>query len=122
MLSKRIRNMTPSSTVALTGKVGELKRQGVDIISFNTGEPDFNTPENINKEAIKAINQGFTKYTAVAGILELREAICEKLMSDNGVKYKPSQITVGTGAKQSLANAILTVCDDGDEIIVPTPC
>lgn len=122
MLSKRIENMAPSSTVALTAKVGELKRQGVDIISFNVGEPDFNTPANINKEAIKAINEGFTKYTAAAGIPELRDAICEKLMNDNGVKYKSSQITVGTGAKQSLANAILTVCDDGDEVIVPTPC
>jgi aspartate aminotransferase len=122
MLSKRITNMAPSATVALTAKVGELKRQGIDIISFNVGEPDFNTPENINEEAIKAINEGFTKYTAAAGIPELREAICKKLREDNYVDYRPSQISVGTGAKQSLANAILTVCDDGDEVLVPTPC
>jgi aspartate aminotransferase len=122
MLSKRITNMAPSATVALTAKVGELKRQGIDIISFNVGEPDFNTPANINEEAIKAINDGFTKYTAAAGIPELREAICKKLMEDNYVSYKPSQISVGTGAKQSLANAILAVCDEGDEVIVPTPC
>lgn len=122
MLSRRIRNMAPSATVALTAKVGELRRQGVDIISFNVGEPDFNTPDNINGAAKKAIDEGFTKYTAVAGIPELREAICKKLSQDNGVDYKPSQISVGTGAKQSLANAILTVCDEGDEVILPTPC
>lgn len=122
MLSQRIKNMSPSATVALTARVGDLKRQGVDIISFNVGEPDFNTPENINKEAIKAIKDGFTKYTAAAGILELREAICKKLKKDNNVEYKPSQITVGTGAKQSLANAILAICNEGDEVILPTPC
>jgi aspartate aminotransferase len=122
MISRRIKNMAPSATVELTAKVGELKRQGIDIISFNVGEPDFNTPNNINEAGKKSIDDGFTKYTAAAGIPELREAICKKLKEDNGVEYKPSQISVGTGAKQSLVNAILTICDDGDEVILPTPC
>jgi aspartate aminotransferase len=122
MLSRRIRNMKPSVTVELTSKVEELKRQGIDVIAFNLGEPDFNTPENINEAAKRAIDEGFTKYTPVAGILELREAICKKLKEDNNVEYKPSQISVATGAKQSLINAIMTICDLGDEVIIPTPC
>lgn len=122
MLSKRIANMTPSATVELTAKVAELRRKGTPIISFNVGEPDFNTPENICEAAKAAINQGFTTYTPVAGIYELREAICKKLRDDNNVAYAPEEILVSTGAKQSLINGFLTLCDPGDEVIVPTPC
>lgn len=122
MISKRIKNMTPSATVEMTAKVAELKKVGIDIISFNIGEPDFGTPENINQAAIRAIEEGFTKYTAAAGIIELREAICEKLKNENNVIYMPNQISVGTGAKQSLVNAILSICNEGDEVLLPTPC
>ncbi len=122
MISKRIINMTPSATVELTAKVAELKKTGIDVISFNIGEPDFGTPNNINLAAKRAIDEGFTKYTAAAGIIELREAICEKLKTENKVIYSPNQISVGTGAKQSLVNTILTICDKDDEILLPTPC
>ena len=122
MLSKRIQNITPSVTVALAGQVTELQRQGVDIISFGVGEPDFGTPENISTAGKAAIDANFTKYTAVSGILPLREAICEKLLRDNDVRYSSDQISVGTGAKQPLFNSVQTLIDDGDEVLLPTPC
>lgn len=122
MLSERVKNMKPSATLELTARVAELKRNGVNVISFNVGEPDFNTPDNICREAKRAIDEGFTKYTPVSGIMPLREAICAKLKQDNNVEYTPAQISVGTGAKQPLVNAILTVCNPGDEVILPTPC
>jgi len=109
-------------TLELTGKVADLRRQGIDIIAYNLGEPDFGTPENICEAAKAALDAQKTKYTAVAGIAELREAICEKLLKDNHVSYKPNQICVGTGAKQPLVNAVLALCEEGDEVIVPTPC
>lgn len=122
MLSKRVKNIKPSATLVLTGKVAELKKAGVNIISFNVGEPDFGTPENICNAGVQAINENFTKYTGVSGIIELREAVCEKFKKDNNVEYKPNEISVGTGAKQPLVNAILTICDTHDEVILPTPC
>ncbi len=122
MLSKRIKNMKPSVTVELTAKVADLRAKGIDIISFNVGEPDFDTPKNICNALKKAVDDGFTKYTAAAGIMELREAICRKLKEDNNVIYSPNQISVGTGAKQSLVNTVLTICDEGDEVLIPTPC
>lgn len=122
MLSERVQKIKPSATLQLTGKVAELKRNGTDIISFNVGEPDFGTPANICDAAIEAIRANFTKYTPVSGIPELREAICKKLKDDNNVEYAPSEISVGTGAKQPLVNAILTICGSGDEVILPTPC
>ena len=122
MLSRRVRNMKPSVTVELTAKVADLRSKGIDVIAFNVGEPDFSTPDNINHAAKVAIDEGFTKYTAVAGILELRKAICKKLKDDNGIEYKPNEILVSTGAKQALVNAVLTICDLGDEVILPTPC
>ncbi len=122
MLTKRIKNMTPSVTVELTAKVADLRRQGVDVIALNVGEPDFNTPENISQAAKEAIDNGFTKYTAVPGIMELRQAICKKLREDNNVEYMPKEIIVSTGAMQALRNAVLTICEEGDEVILPTPC
>lgn len=122
MLTKRIQNISPSMTLELTAKVADLRRQGIDIIAYNLGEPDFGTPENICKAAMAAIEAQKTKYTTVSGIAELREAICEKLLKDNHVTYAPNQICVGTGAKQPLVNAVLALCEEGDEVIVPTPC
>jgi len=99
----------------------ELKSQGINIVDLSLGEPDFKTPEHICEAAVKAIRDGFTKYTPVAGIPELRAAVCEKLLRDNGLSYEPAQVIVSTGAKQSLANAILSLINAGDEVLIPTP-
>lgn len=122
MISERVRNITPSATLGLTTRVNQLKQEGITVIALNVGEPDFGTPENICAAGIKAIENQKTKYTTVSGINELREAICAKLKRDNGLNYEPSQITVGTGAKQTLINCILTLIDPGDEVIIPKPC
>lgn len=99
----------------------ELRAKGIDVIDLSLGEPDFDTPEHIKQAAIEAIQQNFTHYTPVPGYLDLREAVCHKLERDNGLAYKPEQIVTSTGAKQSLANAILALADEGDEVIIPTP-
>jgi aspartate aminotransferase len=122
MLSERIRRMEPSMTVGITDKLTELKRKGINVYSLNIGEPDFKTPDNIINAAKKAMDEGFTKYTVVSGILELREAICEKLKRENNTEYSPSQIIVSAGAKQALTNALLTLCNKNDEVILFTPC
>lgn len=114
--------MKPSATVELTAKVAKMKKSGKDVIDLNVGEPDFETPRNICEAAIQAINDGFTKYVTVNGILELRQSICKKLKDDNDIEYWPENIIVSTGAKQCLNNAVLAVCNEGDEIILPTPC
>ena len=121
-LSQRVKNITPSLTLELAGKVQEMKRQGVDVISFGLGEPDFGTPENICNAAKKAIDDQKTKYTAIGGIAELKEAIVKKFKRDNNVTYTPAEICIGTGAKQPLVNAVLAVCGEGDEVLIPTPC
>lgn len=120
-LSKKVQKIEPSVTLAITAKAKEIKENGIDVISFGAGEPDFNTPENIINAAIKAMQDGNTKYTSVNGILLLREAICKKFRDDNNLEYKPSQIVVSTGAKQSLANAFLAILNPDDEVIVPNP-
>ena len=120
-LSKKAQRIQASVTLAITAKAKEMKENGIDVISFGAGEPDFNTPQNIINAAIKAMEEGNTKYTNVNGILPLREAICKKFNEDNGLIYKPSQIVVSTGAKQSLANAFLAILNPGDEVIVPNP-
>mgnify|MGYP000992052339 CR=1 FL=1 len=122
MLTKRIQNIKPAATLALTGKVAELRKQGIDVIAFNLGEPDFGTPQNICDAAKAAIDAQKTKYTVVSGIMDLKEAICAKFLKDNNVVYKPNEICVGTGAKQPLVNAVLALCEEGDEVIIPTPC
>lgn len=122
MLSKRMEKMKPSATVELTAKVDDLKRQGINIISFTVGEPDFGTPENIGAAGKKAIDEGFTRYTAVPGMFELRTAVCKKLKNDNQLNYDESQIVVSTGAKQALVNALFALVSPGDEVIIPTPC
>lgn len=121
MLTKRISNLAPSKTMYFTAKAKELKKQGISVMDFSVGEPDFGTPENICQAAKDAIDAGHTKYTAVNGILELREAIAEKLQKENGVTYSPDQICAGTGAKQPLFNAVFAICEAGDEVIIPTP-
>lgn len=120
-LSKRINQMVLSPTLSMAAKTRELKAQGKDIIGLSLGEPDFNIPEIIKQAAIEAINQNYSKYSPIDGFLELREAICEKFKRDNQLIYKPSQIVVSTGAKQSLANAALVMLNEGDEVILPAP-
>lgn len=121
MLTKRINNLAPSKTMQVTAKSKKLKAMGESIIDYSVGEPDFQTPENIREAAKKAIDLGYTKYTLVNGIPQLREAISKKLLQDNHIAYTPEQICVGTGAKQPLFNAVFAVCEEGDEVIIPTP-
>ena len=99
----------------------ELRAKGVDVIDLSLGEPDFDTPDHIKEAAIRAIRENWSHYTPVAGFADLREAVCEKFRRDNGLEYKPANIVVSTGAKQSLANAVLAMVDEGDEVIIPTP-
>jgi len=121
-ISERVKNINPSQTLAITAQALKMKREGKKVISFAAGEPDFSTPKNIREEAISAIREGFSHYTASSGIIELKEAILEKLKKDNKIEYKTSDIIVSTGAKQCLFNAILTICNPGDEVLLPTPC
>ncbi len=120
-LSQRVQDISESQTIAMARKSRELKASGVDIISLSLGEPDFPTPQIIKDEAKKAIDSNFSYYTHVSGYLELRQAICEKFKRDNKVIYTPEEIVVSTGAKQSIANAILCLLNPGDEVIVPSP-
>jgi len=120
-LSKKAGNINPSITLAITAKANELKSQGVDVVSFGAGEPDFNTPENIIQAAIKAMQDGKTKYTPAGGILELKQTICNKFKNDNDLEYKPSQITISTGAKQCLANVFMAILNPEDEVLIPVP-
>lgn len=119
--SDRVLNLAESATIAISTLAQNLKMQGRDILSFSTGEPDFDTPDSIKEAAIKAIQEGFTKYTPVAGILELREAIAHKLKRENGLEYTPSEILVSNGAKQSLFNIFQALINNGDEVIIPSP-
>ncbi|MGH7246198.1 MAG: pyridoxal phosphate-dependent aminotransferase [Candidatus Levyibacteriota bacterium] len=121
MISNRARQIKPSGTIAVTTKANEMKKEGIDVVSFGAGEPDFDTPENIKKAAIDAINSGFTKYTASSGIPELKKAICEKFRNDNGLEYTPANILVGNGAKQCLYDIFQALLNPGDEVIIPVP-
>lgn len=120
-LANRVQELTPSLTLAIDSKAKALKAEGVDVCGFGAGEPDMDTPEHIKAAAIEALQNGFTKYTPSAGTPELRQAISEKFKADNNLDYKPSQIIVSNGAKQSCYNAIAAVCDPGDEVIIPAP-
>ena len=120
-ISDRVANLSPSQTLAMSQKSSELKAQGVDVINLSVGEPDFNTPHHIKEAAKKAIDDNFTFYTPVAGYMSLRKAIAQNLMEVNGVEYAPEQIVVGGGAKQALCNAVLSIVNPGDEVIIPTP-
>jgi len=120
-LAKRISQISPSATLAITAKAKAMKAKGIDIIGFGAGEPDFDTPEHIKQAARRAIDEGFTKYTPSSGIKELKEAICQKFKSDNNLEYLPEQILVSCGAKHSIFNAILSLCDETNEVILPSP-
>jgi aspartate aminotransferase len=120
--AKRVERIQSSKTVSISNTVLRLKKEGHDVISFGAGEPDFPTPDFIRDAAIAAIRAGRTKYTQVMGIPELRQAVAEKLRRENGVDYAPDQITITTGGKQALFNAVLSLCEAGDEVIIPTPC
>jgi len=121
MLTNRINTLSESITIAITTLAQELKAEGKDILSFSAGEPDFGTPQVIKDAAIDAINNDFTKYTAVDGITELKQAIANKLKRDNGLTYAPNQIIVNNGAKHSLFNLFSAIIDKGDEVIIPSP-
>jgi aspartate aminotransferase len=121
LLSATLDRVKPSPTVALTGLVAELKAQGRDIIGLGAGEPDFATPENIREAGKRAIDVGKTRYTAVDGILELKQAICSKFARENGLTYSPKQISVSSGGKQVLYNALMATLNPGDEVIIPAP-
>lgn len=120
-IADALSRVKPSATIAMAQKARELKAKGVDVISLSAGEPDFDTPDNIKKAAIDAINRGETKYTAVAGIQELREAIAKKYKRENGLDYTAAQVIVGTGGKQILFNALMATLNPGDEVIIPAP-
>lgn len=121
LLSATLDRVKPSPTIAVTTKAAELKAAGRDIIALGAGEPDFDTPQNIKDAAVAAINAGKTKYTAVDGIPELKQAICAKFKRDNRLDYTPSQISVGTGGKQILYNALMATMNPGEEVVIPAP-
>ncbi len=120
-LTKRVSSISSSVTLDITSKAKKMAKEGIDVVGFGAGEPDYDTPEHIKTEAIKSIKEGFTKYTPSSGILDLREAISRKFEADNSLKYSPSQIVVSSGAKHSLNNIFQAICEPGDEVITPAP-
>jgi aspartate aminotransferase len=120
-ISRRAALLSPSLTLAIDAKAKQMKADGLDVVGFGAGEPDFDTPQHIKDAAAKALADGFTKYTPSSGIPELRQAIAEKFNRDNGLTYKPSQIIVSCGGKHSCYNTILATCEEGDEVIIPAP-
>ncbi|MEM6887249.1 MAG: pyridoxal phosphate-dependent aminotransferase [Pseudomonadota bacterium] len=121
LLSTTLARVKPSPTIAVTTKAAELRAAGRDVIGLGAGEPDFDTPQNIKDAAVAAIASGKTKYTAVDGIPELKQAICDKFKRDNDLSYTPAQISVGTGGKQILYNALMATLNEGDEVVIPAP-
>ena len=121
MLSRKALSITPSPTLAIDAKAKQLRSEGIDVIGFGAGEPDFDTPDHIKEAAIEAINGGFTKYTPVAGSLDLQQAICRKLLEDNSLSYQPAEIVVSNGAKHSLTNIFAALLNPGDQVIIPAP-
>lgn len=120
-LATRVSTIKPSVTLAIDAKAKELRAQGVDIVGFGAGEPDFDTPGNIKEAAIRALNAGFTKYTPASGTLELKKAVCAKMKRDNGLDYKPSQVLISCGAKHALYHVAQVLYGPGDEVIIPAP-
>ena len=121
LLSDTLARVKPSPTIAVTNKAAEMKAAGFDVIGLGAGEPDFDTPQHIKDAGIAAINSGKTKYTAVDGIAELKQAICAKFKRDNGLDYTPSQVSVSSGGKQVLYNALMATLNEGDEVVIPAP-
>ncbi len=120
-ISKKVKAIAPSLTLEITAKAKKMKAEGISVIGFGAGEPDFNTPDFIIESAKKALDIGFTKYTPAAGTVELKQAICDKLLKDNGLSYAQNQIVVSSGAKSSLYHAICAIVEDGDEVVIPSP-
>lgn len=120
-LSKKAQQVTPSSTLAITAKAKEMKSNGIDVVGFGAGEPDFNTPDNVCEAAIEAIHKGFTKYTPASGTNELKAAVCEKFRRFNHLEYKPNQIVISNGGKHSLTNVFNAILNPLDEVIIPAP-
>jgi aspartate aminotransferase len=120
-ISRRAAVLSPSLTLAIDSKAKQMKAEGQDVVGFGAGEPDFDTPQHIKDAAAKALAAGFTKYTAAAGIPELRQAIADKHKRENGLAYKPSQIIVSCGGKHSCYNVVMATCEEGDEVIIPAP-
>lgn len=120
-LSKRALEIKPSSTLAISAKAAQLKSEGIDVVTFGVGEPDFDTPQHICDAAIEAIKSGETRYTPASGTMELRQVVCEKLKKDNNIIYQPEQIIISNGAKHSLMNTFMAILNEGDEVIIPAP-
>ena len=120
-ISNRCRGIAPSPTLMIDSKAKAMKKSGIDVIGFGAGEPDFDTPEYIREAAKRALDQGMTRYTPSSGMIELRKAICGKLLRDNGLEYEPDQIVVSNGAKHSLFNVFQAIIDPGDEVMIPSP-
>ncbi len=120
-LVPRVKAISPSLTLAITAKAKKMRKEGIDVIGFGAGEPDFDTPDNVKQAAIKAIDEGFTKYTPASGIDELKEAVVKKLTRDNNLTYTPQEVIISCGAKHALFNICLCLVEEGDEVIVPAP-
>ena len=120
-LSRKAASVKPSSTLAITAKAKALKAEGIDIVGFGAGEPDYNTPDNINEAAIRAIKEGFTKYTPASGTVDLKKAVSDKFREFNGLNYEPNQIVISNGGKHSLTNIFEVLLNPGDEVIIPAP-
>ena len=120
-ISRRAASLAPSLTLVIDSKAKQMKAEGLDVVGFGAGEPDFDTPQHIKDAAIKALNDGFTKYTPSSGIPELRQAVADKFKRENGLTYKPSQVIISSGGKHSCYNVILATCEEGDEVIIPSP-
>lgn len=121
VLSDKVRHISPSPTLSITAKANRMKAEGINVIGFGAGEPDFDTPVTIKEAAKKAIDRGFTKYTPTAGTKELKEAICAKFKKDNGLEYTPDEVLVSCGAKHSIFNIVVALCQEGEEVIIPSP-
>lgn len=120
-ISQRAAVLSPSLTLAIDSKAKQMKAEGLDVVGFGAGEPDFDTPQHIKDAAIKALNEGFTKYTPASGTPELRQAVADKFKRDNGLSYKPSQVIISCGGKHSCFNVIMATCQEGDEVVIPAP-
>lgn len=120
-IAKKVKQITPSLTLEITARAKKMKADGIPVVSFAAGEPDFNTPDYILEAGHKALEMGLTKYTPASGTAELKKAICQKFKSDNALDYKPNQIVVSNGGKHALFNAFMTILDPGDEVIIPSP-
>jgi aspartate aminotransferase len=121
MLADRLKTLVPSATLAMNAKARAMRAQGIDVISFSVGEPDFDTPNHIKDAAVRALEKGQTKYTEVGGIAELRAAVCHKLKRDHGLEYAPDEVTVSCGAKHTLYNIVMALVNPGDEVLIPSP-